>query len=125
MTVSLLWLNDYLKLALTPEQISEALTSLGLEVEKMEYWEAIPGGLKGVVAGKVLTCERHPDADRLSLTTVDVGGEKPSAIVCGANNIAAGQTVWVALPDTELYDAAGKPWTIKVSKIRGHDLRRG
>jgi phenylalanyl-tRNA synthetase beta chain len=119
MTVSLLWLNDYLKVTLTPEQISEALTSLGLEVEKMEYWESIPGGLKGIVAGKVLTCERHPDADRLSLTTVDVGGDKPASIVCGASNVAAGQTVWVALPETELYDATGKPWTIKVSKIRG------
>lgn len=119
MTVSLLWLNDYLKISLTPEQVSEALTSLGLEVEKMETWESIKGGLKGIVAGKVLTCVKHPDADRLSVTTVDVGGENPSTIVCGANNIAAGQTVWVALPDTELYDATGKPWTIKVSKIRG------
>ncbi len=85
----------------------------------MENWESIPGGLRGVVAGKVLTCERHPDADRLSVTTVDVGNETPSHIVCGANNITAGQTVWVALPETELYDKTGKPWTIKVSKIRG------
>lgn len=119
MTVSLLWLNDYLKITLTPEQVSEALTSLGLEVEKMETWETIKGGLKGIVAGKVLTCVKHPDADRLSVTTVDVGRDHPSTIVCGANNIAAGQTVWVALPDTELYDATGKPWTIKISKIRG------
>jgi len=119
MTVSLLWLNDYLKINMTPEQISEALTSLGLEVEKMETWESVRGGLKGVVAGKVLTCVKHPDADRLSLTTVDVGNEKPSHIVCGANNIAAGQTVWVAGPGTELFDATGKAWTIKVSKIRG------
>jgi len=119
MTVSLLWLNDYLKLNLTLEQISDALTSLGLEVEKIEAWESIKGGLKGVVAGKVLTCVKHPDADRLSVTTVDVGGPTPSTIVCGASNIAAGQTVWVALPATELYDATGKPWTIKVSKIRG------
>jgi len=119
MTVSLLWLNDYLKLNLTPDQISDALTSLGLEVEKMETWESVKGGLKGVVAGKVLTCVKHPDADRLSITTVDVGGSVPSTIVCGASNIAAGQTVWVALPETELYDATGKPWTIKVSKIRG------
>ncbi len=119
MTVSLLWLNDYLKLNLTPEQISDALTSLGLEVEKMETWESVKGGLKGVIAGKVLTCVKHPDADRLSVTTVDVGGSVPSTIVCGANNIAAGQTVWVVLPETELYDATGKPWTIKISKIRG------
>ncbi len=119
MTVTLLWLNDYLKVNMTPEQISEALTSLGLEVEKMEEWESVRGGLKGVVAGKVLTCIKHPDADRLSVTTVDVGGVNPPTIVCGANNIAAGQTVWVALPGTELYDATGKPWSIKISKIRG------
>src|SRR5688572_27765886 len=119
MTVSLLWLNDYLKVNMTPDQISEALTSLGLEVEKMESWESVKGGLKGVVAGKVLTCVKHPDADRLSLTTVDVGNEKPAHIVCGANNIAAGQTVWVAVPGTELFDATGKAFTIKVSKIRG------
>lgn len=119
MTISLMWLNDYLKLALTPDEISEALTSIGLEVEGMEPWESIRGGLRGVVAGKVLTCERHPDADRLSVTTVNVGHDKIHHIVCGANNIAAGQTVWVALPETELFDKTGKPWTIKVSKIRG------
>jgi phenylalanyl-tRNA synthetase beta chain len=119
MTVSLRWLNDYLQLNLSPEEISDVLTSLGLEVEKMESWESVQGGLRGVVAGKVLTCIKHPDADKLSLTTVDVGAERPSTIVCGANNIAAGQTVWVALPGTELYDTTGKPWTIKVSKIRG------
>lgn len=119
MKVSLHWLKDYLKVTMTPEQISEALTSLGLEVEMMEAWESVKGGLHGIVAGKVITCAKHPDADRLSVTTVDVGGETPSTIVCGANNIAAGQTVWVALPDTELFDATGKSWTIKVSKIRG------
>src|SRR6187401_748050 len=119
MTISLLWLNDYLKLNLTPEEISEALTSIGLEVEKVETWESVKGGLRGVVAGKVLTCERHPDADRLSVTTVNVGNATPSHIVCGANNIAAGQTVWVALPETEVFDKTGKPFTIKVSKIRG------
>lgn len=119
MTVSLLWLNDYLKTSLTPEQLSEALTSLGLEVEKMETWESVKGGLQGIVAGKVLTCARHPDADRLSLTTVDIGAGTPSAIVCGAPNIAAGQTVWVAVPGTTLYTKEGKPWTIQISKIRG------
>ena len=119
MTVSLLWLNDYLKLNMSVEQISEALTSLGLEVEKTETWESVRGGLKGVVAGKVLTCVKHPGADKLSLTTVDTGNGKVSQIVCGANNIAAGQTVWVAQPGTELYDATGKSWTINVSKIRG------
>lgn len=119
MKLSLRWLKDYLKVVMTPEQISEALTSLGLEVEKVESWESVKGGLRGVVAGKVLTCVKHPNADKLSLTTVDVGAEVPKSIVCGANNITAGQTVWVALPGTELYDASGKPWTISVSKIRG------
>ncbi len=119
MTVSQQWLFDYLQVNMHPEQISEALTSLGLEVETMETWESIKGGLKGIVAGKVLTCEKHPDADRLSVTTVHIGANTPSTIVCGANNIAAGQTVWVATPNTDLYDASGKSFTIKVSKIRG------
>lgn len=119
MNVSLLWLNDYLKTGLNPEQIAEALTSIGLEVEKIHQRDSIMGGLAGVVAGKVLTCQKHPDADRLSITTVDVGHDRPSSIVCGAKNIAAGQTVWVALPETTLYDASGSPLTIKVSKIRG------
>lgn len=119
MTISLLWLNDYLKTDLTPEQLADTLTSLGLEVEKMELRDSVMGGLAGIIAGKVLTCEKHPDADRLSLTTVDVGREKPASIVCGASNIAAGQMVWVALPGTTLYDNTGNPWTIQVSKIRG------
>lgn len=119
MTLSLQWLNDYLKTSLTPDQISEALTSLGLEVETMEVYESIRGGLRGIVAGKVLTCAKHPDADRLSLTTVYIGGDKPSSIVCGGPNVAAGQTVWVAVPGTTLYNKEGKPWTISVSKIRG------
>ncbi len=119
MTLSLQWLNDYLKTNLEPLQLAEALTSIGLEVEKMESWESIRGGLTGVIAGKVLACVKHPDADRLSVTTVDVGKENPSSIVCGGPNVAAGQTVWVALPGTTLYDKEGKPRTINVSKIRG------
>ncbi len=119
MKVSQQWLFDYLKVNMTPEQISEALTSLGLEVETMETWESVKGGLKGIVAGKVLTCEKHPNADKLSITTVDTGAAQPATIVCGASNIAAGQTVWVAVPGTELYDAEGKPWTIRTAKIRG------
>lgn len=119
MTVSLSWLNDYLTTDLTPEQLAEALTSIGLEVEKIEQRDSIMGGLAGIIAGKVLTCKKHPDADKLSLTTVDVGKDQPASIVCGANNIAAGQMVWVALPETTLYDSSGKPWTIKAAKIRG------
>ncbi len=119
MTISLLWLNDYLKTDLTPDQLSEALTSIGLEVEKMESRDSIMGGLTGIIAGHVITCEKHPDADRLSLTSVDLGKDKPSSIVCGANNIAAGQKVWVATPGTTLYDKTGKLFQINVSKIRG------
>src|SRR5690606_19523503 len=119
MTLSLQWLQDYLRLPLTPEQISDALTSLGLEVEKMETRASLPGGLAGVVAGKIHTCEKHPDADRLSLTTVDVGDGRVRHIVCGAANVAAGQTVWVALPGTEIHLPDGKSFVIKESKIRG------
>ncbi|MEP6795483.1 MAG: phenylalanine--tRNA ligase subunit beta [Saprospiraceae bacterium] len=119
MTLSLQWLNDYLKTNLNPDQIAEALTSIGLEVEKIESFESLPGGLKGVIAGKVLTCEKHPDADRLKVTTVDIGGDRPSSIVCGGPNVAAGQTVWVAIPGTTLYDKDGKPRAINTSKIRG------
>lgn len=119
MTLSLQWLNDYLVTDLNPDQIAEALTSIGLEVEKIESHESMPGGLKGVIAGKVLTCEKHPDADRLKVTTVDIGGDKPSSIVCGGPNVAAGQTVWVAVPGTTLYDKDGKPRAINTSKIRG------
>ncbi|MDQ3018120.1 MAG: phenylalanine--tRNA ligase subunit beta, partial [Bacteroidota bacterium] len=119
MTISLLWLNDYLKTDLTIDQLSEALTSIGLEVEKMESRDSVMGGLAGIIAGHVLTCVKHPDADRLSLTTVDIGNETPSSIVCGAPNVAAGQKVWVAVPGTTLYDKSGKPFKINVSKIRG------
>ncbi len=119
MTISLLWLNDYLKLNLDPLQVAEALTSIGLEVEKMESWESTRGGMKGVIAGKVLTCVKHPDADRLKVTTVDIGTGKPSSIVCGGPNVATGQTVWVAVPGTILYDKEGKPKPINSSKIRG------
>ena len=85
MIVSLNWLKQYINLdALTPEQVSETLTDLGLEVEGMEHIGGIKGDLKGVVVGHILTCEKHPDADKLSLTTVDVGTGDPLSIVCGA-----------------------------------------
>ncbi|MEO6132483.1 MAG: phenylalanine--tRNA ligase subunit beta, partial [Saprospiraceae bacterium] len=119
MTLSLQWLNDYLKTDLDPLRIAEALTSIGLEVEKTESWESAKGGYKGVIAGKVLTCEKHPDADRLKVCTVDIGGAQPSSIVCGGPNVAAGQIVWVAIPGTTLFDKEGKPRPINVSKIRG------
>ena len=119
MTISYNWLKDYLSINETPEQISVALTSIGLEVESMEKHEAVKGGLQGVVVGKVLTCEKHPDADKLKLTTVDVGGEAPLQIVCGAPNVAAGQKVAVATVGATLYFSNGEEVKIKKSKIRG------
>lgn len=121
MTLSLRWLQDYLHIPVSPEELASILTSLGLEVEKQMTWESIPGGLKGIVAGKVLTCVKHPNADKLSITTVDVGDGEIRNIVCGASNVGAGQTVWVALPGTTLYTKTGESFTIKISKIRGEE----
>jgi len=117
--VSLNWLKSYLDLPYTPERIGEMLTALGLEVEGQEDWVSIPGKLEGIVVGKVLTCGKHPGADRLSLTTVDVGGEDPVQIVCGAPNVAADQHVLVATVGTMLYPNEGDPFKIKKGKIRG------
>ncbi len=119
MNVSLSWLKDYLDIDLPAEKISEILTSIGLEVEGMEEIESIKGGLEGVVIGHVKTCGQHPNADRLSLTTVDVGGEEELQIVCGAPNVAAGQKVLVATIGTKLYDKEGKSFVIKKGKMRG------
>ncbi|TAE26876.1 MAG: phenylalanine--tRNA ligase subunit beta [Cytophagales bacterium] len=119
MTISYNWLQQFIELTEDPEQVGRMLTSTGLEVEGIERIEAIKGGLEGVVIGTVLTCEPHPDADKLRLTTVDVGGETPLNIVCGAPNVAAGQRVVVALVGATLYPSDGEPLTIKKAKIRG------
>ncbi|MFK7808047.1 MAG: phenylalanine--tRNA ligase subunit beta [Saprospiraceae bacterium] len=119
MNISLNWLKDYLSVDLPPEQIGEILTSTGLEVEGMEEIESIKGGLEGVVIGHVKTCGKHPNADRLSLTTVDVGTGEDLQIVCGAPNVAAGQKVLVATIGTKLYDKEGGSFTIKKGKMRG------
>ena len=108
-----------MKTDLSPEAIGAVLTSVGLEVEGIEKVEAIPGGLKGVVVGEVLTCEKHPDADRLRITTVNLGQGDPVQIVCGAPNVAAGQKVLVATIGAVLYPSSGEPLTIKKGKIRG------
>ena len=119
MNVSYKWLKEYIDFDLTPQQVSEALTSLGLEVGALEEVETIKGGLKGLVVGEVLTCEMHPNSDHLHVTTVDLGnGEAPSQIVCGAPNVAAGQKVIVATIGTKLYDG-DQEFTIKRSKLRG------
>ena len=119
MRISLDWLKTLIPTDKTPVEISTLLTGSGLEVESLEELESIPGGLRGVVLGTVLTREAHPDADKLSLTTVDVGDGTPRQIVCGAPNVAAGQRVVVALEGAMLHPAQGEPFKIKKSKIRG------
>ncbi|HRI79223.1 MAG TPA: phenylalanine--tRNA ligase subunit beta, partial [Cyclobacteriaceae bacterium] len=119
MTISLNWLKEYIDLPESPDEIGKALTSTGLEVESIHAIESVKGGLKGLVIGEVINCSKHPNADKLSLTTVDVGQSKPLAIVCGAPNVAAGQKVIVAVPGTTIYPVSGEPFTIKSTKIRG------
>lgn len=121
MKISYNWLKQFIKTDWTSEQTSELLTDLGLEVEVVEKYESVKGGLKGVVVGHVLTCEKHPDADRLNITTVNIGLEAPIQIVCGAANVAAGQKVPVATIGTILYDKDGNEFTIKKGKIRGQE----
>jgi phenylalanyl-tRNA synthetase beta chain len=121
MKISYNWLKQFIKTDWTSEQTSELLTDLGLEVEVVEKYESVKGGLKGVVVGHVLTCEQHPDADRLKLTTINIGSEAPIQVVCGASNVAAGQKVPVATIGTVLYDKEGNEFTIKKGKIRGQE----
>ena len=123
MNVSLDWLRTWLPINQQPgldvHAISDILTATGLEVEGVEEIPAVPGGLKGMVVGEVLTCEQHPNADRLRTTTVDVGGEAPLHIVCGAPNVAAGQKVVVATVGAVCHPTEGDPFKIKKGKIRG------
>jgi len=119
MTISYNWLCDYLPVTVEPERLSKILTSIGLEVEHLETYESIKGGLKGLVIGEVLECGPHPNADKLKLTKVNVGGTEPLSIVCGATNVAAGQKVIVAVPGTTIYPVKGEAITLKVAKIRG------
>ena len=118
MKISYRWLKRYLPIDLNPELVSELLTDTGLEVEGLEEVETIPGGLRGVVVGEVLTCEQHPNADRLRITTVNIGMEDAVQIVCGAPNVASGQKVPVATVGTTLYPG-GEELKIKKGKIRG------
>lgn len=121
MKISYNWLKQFLKLDWEAEQTAELLTDLGLEVEGISKFESIKGGLEGVIIGHVLTCVQHPNADRLKLTTVDIGGEAPVQIVCGAPNVAVGQKVPVATIGTQLFTKEGEAWTIKKGKIRGEE----
>lgn len=118
MNISYKWLERYISVGQTPRELAATLTSTGLECDTVEEVESIRGGLRGIVTGRVLTCEAHPDSDHLHVTTVDVGLESPLNIVCGAPNVAAGQNVVVATVGTILYDG-DKEIKIKKSKIRG------
>ncbi len=118
MKISYSWLKEYINVNLSPEEMSGILTDIGLEVESLEKVEAVKGGLKGVIIGEVLTCEKHPDADKLSVTTVNIGTPEPLNIVCGAPNVAAGQKVPVATIGTTLYFNDNE-LTLKKTKIRG------
>ena len=118
MKISYNWLKDYLKINIEPERLAVILTGLGLEIEGMEEWVSVKGGLEGVVIGEVLTCKKHPDADKLSVTTVNIGGPQPLQVVCGAPNVAAGQKVPVATIGTKVFKG-DESFEIKKSKIRG------
>ena len=118
MTISYKWLSEYLPVTVDPERLSRILTSIGLEVESMTKYEEVKGGLQGLVIGEVLSTEKHPNADKLTLTKVNIGNAEPLQIVCGAPNVAAGQKVVVATVGTTIYPSTGEPLTMKVAKIR-------
>ena len=119
MKISYNWLKQYISLDISPEKTAELLTDCGLEVESVEKYETVKGGLSGCVIGEVLTKEKHPDADRLSITTVTIGTGTPLNIVCGASNVAAGQKVVIATVGSTIYPAKGEPIILKKAKIRG------
>ena len=118
MNISYKWLKEYVDFSLSPQEVCDALTSEGLEVDALEEVPAIRGGLKGLYVGEVLTCEPHPNSDHLHVTTVDIGRGEAQQIVCGAPNVAAGQKVIVADIGCVLYDG-DREFTIKKSKLRG------
>jgi phenylalanyl-tRNA synthetase beta chain len=121
MTISYNWLHEYLPVKIEPGRLSKILTSIGLEVESLEKYESIKGGLKGLVIGQVLECEQHPNADKLKLTKVNIGSADHLQIVCGAPNVAVGQRVVVAKVGITIYPLKGDPLTMKIAKIRGEE----
>ena len=118
MTISYKWLSEYLPKTVEPEKLSKILTSIGLEVESLEKYESITGGLSGLIIGEVLECTQHPNADKLKLTKVNTGAAEPLQIVCGANNVAVGQKVVVASAGVTIYPLIGDPLTMRIAKIR-------
>jgi len=121
MKISYNWLKQFIKTDWSPEKTGELLTDLGLEIEGIEPFQSVKGALEGIVVGEVLTCNQHPNADRLKVTTVTIGKGEPLHIVCGAPNVAVGQKVPVATIGTTLYTDKGEAWTIKKGKIRGEE----
>jgi len=119
MKISYNWLKQFIQTDLTPQELSLILTNIGLEVESLDKVQPVVGGLEGLVIGHVLTCIQHPNADRLRVTTVNVGAAEPVQIVCGAPNVAEGQKVVVATVGTTVYPNEGEPFQINKSKIRG------
>ncbi|MFB2120686.1 phenylalanine--tRNA ligase subunit beta [Parapedobacter sp. 2B3] len=119
MNISYTWLKDFIQTDRTPTELSAILTDIGLEVESLGVVQRIPGGLEGLLIGEVKTCGQHPNADRLKVTTVDIGADELLPIVCGAPNVAAGQRVVVAPVGTTVYPTSGEPFKINKSKIRG------
>lgn len=118
MTISYKWLSDYLPVYIEPGRLSNLLTAIGLEVESMNKYESVRGGLKGLVIGEVIACENHPHADKLKLTKVNINKGEPLQIVCGAPNVALGQKVVVALIGTTIYPLNGPEMTMKLARIR-------
>jgi phenylalanyl-tRNA synthetase beta chain len=121
MTISYNWLSEYLPEVIDPQRLSKILTSIGLEVESLEEYESIKGGLQGVVIGEVIEASQHANADKLKLTKVNIGNGEPLKIVCGAPNVATGQKVLVATIGTTIYPTSGEPMTMKAAKIRGEE----
>ena len=121
MKISYNWLKQFIDIPWNAEKVGELLTNLGLEVEGIEEFQSVKGGLQGVVIGQVKTCEQHPNADRLKVTTVDIGNKEHLKIVCGAPNVEVGQKVPVATIGTKLYSPEGEEWIIKKGKIRGEE----
>jgi phenylalanyl-tRNA synthetase beta chain len=121
MKISYNWLKQFINTDWSAEETGDLLTDLGLEVEGIETYQSVKGGLEGIIVGEVLTCVQHPNADRLKITSVHIGADDPLQIVCGAANVAAGQKVPVAIIGTTLYTSEGEAWTIKKGKIRGEE----
>ncbi|MHA7877672.1 MAG: phenylalanine--tRNA ligase subunit beta [Bacteroidota bacterium] len=119
MKISYNWLKEYIAISESPEELAQLLTQSGLEVTEVAFFSSIKGNLNGLVIGQIITCEQHPNADRLKVTHVDVGQATPLHIVCGAPNVKAGQKVIVAPVGTQLYTQAGKAWKVKKTSIRG------